>query len=264
MSSHVVKDAEALLARGKSQEARKLLLGAGYGRSLDTQAQQAFERLFPPDAELEKQLQSTLSSLRKGQLEARRKAATWLAREACKESRPAWLGDPRTTAILTEAFKDEDPKVVDEAITAFGATAGLWHEDFRAYPAVLELLKSKSKRTRMWAVHTAWLLAGADALVHLLSLFKDKAEDVRAAAIASPAAVVKGGGAIPAELRQRLRGPLEEALSDKSIDVRMGAISSLEALKDASVIGPLQKALEVETDPIVKEILELTLQRLQG
>lgn len=260
-----IKDAEALSRSGRHDEARELLLAAGFIDAEDAAVQAAYSEMIAPTKELAAKLRGGLRSMLEGADGKRKEAARSLEAELLKsfqKSVERWARDPRTHDALSRAL--DDKATHEHAAVALSRSTTMYFADRRTARRMIPVLASRSKVARQWAIDAVAAVGGDEVWLALLPLANDRTANVRAAV----------GRAIT---RRCARGPWagvqrDEALrvaarllDDEAVDVRECAVGALSHLRvDAAVRAVLEGRLEREDNPIVRDLLESALRSSPG
>jgi HEAT repeat protein len=261
--SRVVAEARQLLADGRKEKARDLLLKAGFGKALDAEAQQAYVELFPVTPALQERLDGVLRRLGDEDPAVRRKASGELARTALSESSiytEEWVKDPRTTEPLLAALNDPSDAVVENVTIALAVFVRRYFPDLRAVPALLPVLQSKKENTRAWAAEAIGILDGKRRLEALLPLLQDRSALVRRRVLT---VLIGFSARLPAASRRLLLEPAVRLLRDKDPQVRAGAASVLRELGDRTALKALEEALTSEKQALTRERVEMAIEVLR-
>lgn len=221
MGGTAITRAQELVDQGKIDEARDVLLEAGFVRSDDEAVQREFVRLIPQSPALAAH-RDILARVSARDAASRYKALNAISREVYQETSPdlkSWLADPRTTDVLIAAAGDNDPKVAQEAAAVLYIVLERYFADLRAFSPLVALLESKRKQTRLYAVFGIAELAHPERWKALLPMFKDRSAEVRKAACR---AIVfnYGPGQASKEIHAALHQHVTELQSDEDASVR--------------------------------------------
>lgn len=248
---------------GKADEARDLLLAAGYEDGLDSTAQAEYAQLFPSSPEIVDKLDEYAARLADPDAKVRVAAAKAIAKEALRESSvraAVWLRNPRTTGLLTDALTDPDPEVHVHATTALAMIALRYFRDRRAIPPILSMLQSPHPLARSWACQAAERLAGAAALEPILPLLEDNNVRVRTSALSAVGGIL--GSGLPSTDRVRVSNALAQMTDDKDLDIRIMVAGHLGAVGDSNSAEVLTSWCKREKDREVKREIRAALTRL--
>jgi len=192
---------------------------------------------------------AAVESLRKHPDAAERLVQTLLedrnpaARESAARTFTSGLSpDPASTTGLTRALADEDAAVRRAAAEALAAQGRIPTEP--------------EERTLYLCAKQDWRgvrQAGPSAMAHLVSLLKDRDENVRLG-------VVKLLGSTRA---RDAAADVSHLLSDTSQEVRLQAAAALAAIGDEQQVGPLRAALAKEGFEEVRREIENAVRRLE-
>lgn len=221
MGGQTIRRAQELVDQGKIEEARDVLLEAGFVHGEDETVQREFVRLIPPSPALVEH-RDVLARASAPDATSRYKALNAISREVYQETSTylkSWLADPRTTDVLIAAAGDNDPKVAQEAAAVLYIVLERYFADLRAFHPLVALLESKRKQTRLYAVFGIAELAHPERWKALLPMFTDRSGEVRKAACR---AIVFNFGPDQAskETHAALKQLVNELLSDEDASVR--------------------------------------------
>jgi HEAT repeat protein len=231
MAGTAIKRAKKLVDLGKIEEARDILLAAGFVSGEDATVQREFVKLIPPSEALAEH-RDVLARVSARTPAARYKALHAIAREVYKETSTylkSWLADPRTTDVLIAAAADPDPKVAQEAACVLYIVLDRYFADRRAFQPLAALLHSKQKQTRLYAVFAIAALDHPDRWNVLLPAFEDRSVDVRKAACRAVVFNYRPGQASKGTLAT-LKQLVDERLSDPVAPVRSMAANARQQL----------------------------------
>jgi HEAT repeat protein len=232
MSPNVIAQARQLLSSKKAGEAKKLLLDQGFVQESDPATQSAYLELIPP-TNAKPELKEPLRRLSSSDRDVRYKAIQVISREMFKESsieRQEWASDPRTTAVLIGLLQDEDKRVVEEVSGILAVILGKYFADLRAFEPLVRLLASGRKQTRVNAVVAIGRLLHPDRWRVLQTMLRDKATEVRRAAVRQVA--IRGAeGRIPDDVLPMLKSELRRLQTDPDSATKGMARTALEKLE---------------------------------
>lgn len=262
----IAERAKALIAEGKQEEARELLLNAASGPEADAEARGAYEQLFPLTPRQKEWVSSTLSRLTSNDAAERAKAARDLCRKATDEAtleQRELIGDPRMMDYILAGFRSADPKVIECATVAISQAALFHYRDWRAWEPVLEQLKSKKPVTRRWAVEASGYLGRGRSLQKILPLLEDSDENVRDQVGRSLTWMLRSDVLTPADKQNLLEAFLPRLSSKKASD-RSYAASVLGMINNPDALEPLKKALKSETGKEPKKWIDYAIRCLEA
>lgn len=173
--------ARQLYNSGRLDDARSLLLAAGFEDGLDPVAQVEYERLFPIPPAIAGRLDEYARALTGSDVKKQIAAVKALAREAAGEvtiARQEWLRQPATTELLTGLLARSGPNEREKILFALGRIFGWYFRDLRALAILLPYLKEGPVDVR-WRACGAVGALGEPALEHLFAALHDKASKVR-------------------------------------------------------------------------------------
>lgn len=262
----VVARARKLISEGEDDDARELLVEAGFTKGEDSRARREYELRFPPGTVLKKHLVGALKQLNSKDRAARKRAIDFVRREAMKEEtieRAEWLSDPKTTQVLIAALADRDPEFVEAVAEALGFILERYLPDLRAFDPLSRLLDSPRQQTRLHAAYGIGFLNHKDRWRVLVPLLKDESRRIRETAAG---AIVEAAmsGQLNAATKRSLRTPLVAALSDEDAEVRMVAANGMREIGDKGNVKELKKALALERVARVKDSLKDALSELKA
>jgi len=165
------------------------------------------------------------------------------AREAAARTFSSGLSpDPASTAGLTRALTDEDAAVRRAAAEALAAQGRIptGPEEKIQYLCAKQDWRSARQ-------------AGQSAMAHLVSLLKDRDENVRLGVVAS----------LGSPRARDAAADVSHLLSDTSQDVRQQAAVALAAIGDERQVGALRAALAKEGFEEVRREIESAIRRLE-
>jgi hypothetical protein len=258
-----VDRARQLYDSGRPEDARSLLLAAGFEDGLDPVAQAEYERLFPIPPVIAGRLAEYARALTGSDVEQQIATVKSLAREAAGEvtiARQAWLGQPATTELLTGSLARSGPTEREKILFALGRIFGWYFRDLRALPTLLPHLREGSADVR-WRACGAVGALGEPALVHLFAALHDKADKVRREALAQIGLTLHRR--LSAQGRGLIRTNLLHELDHPDPVIRVGVAEVLGCVGEGETIATLTAWLKREPDAKVKSAVREAIAQLK-
>lgn len=206
-----------------------------------------------------------LQLLVSGDAAARREAAVALMKDTMRvvnRATDAWATNEAARHQLAEAVYDSDPKVSESAAMALGRIVEAYAHDSALKPALLRQLRHPSFSARRWAIQGLAVLGGEDLSRALLPLTEDPSPVVREVLFAMVARLAKRDHWSAPDKQPWVQAALA-TLDARPITLRNVAVNALAAVGDARVLPALEQAFARETDPIVREAMEVAKQKLR-
>lgn len=255
----VIDAAERLLAQGKTDEGRELLLNRGYVVRSEPLIQKAYVRLVPVGVTLQAVLDEVYPGLDDPSPKVQFDAATTLAREFTKtypRDKVRWMRDPRASEPLIRVVQDADPKVSARALRALSCLVCRYFADQRALPTFVGKLADAKQDIRNDAISGIGCLRHEEGLEHLIGLNDggtevDRAEVARQVAGLAYASVPQVGQYPMAWSdggREFWKRRMAAATRDASAGVRKQAVFALKGFGDRRMLPELKAARQVEQD----------------
>jgi HEAT repeat protein len=256
----IINSARELLAAGKTDDARELLLENGYVTRSEPTIQKAYLHLVPVSATLRAVLDEVYVGLGDRDPKVRFDAASKLVRE-CTKAYPRdnvrWMRDPRASEPLIHAVQDPDTKVSERALRALSCLVCKYFRDQRALPAFVAKLSHAKQDTRNNAISGVGCMGLEEGLEHLINLNdhgteRDRAEVARQIAALAYASEQEMNQYYYMKWteagREFWKGRMVAALRDPFADVRKQAALALKAFGDRKTLPALRAARHSEQD----------------
>jgi HEAT repeat protein len=260
--NEILRSATRLLADGRMDDARELLLVEGYIKRSHPAIQRAYPRLLPEVPTLRTMLTEVYSHLDDPNPKVRLDAATKVYRECAKvypRDNVRWMRDPRATEPLIKAARDPDSRVSERAVKALSCLVCSYFPDQRAVAAFLPKLSDRKQDVRITAIHGIGGLRREDLLEHFVDLFEHGTPQDRAAVASNIAGLALEGWENQNQRPLQWTAPGRRSWTDRMItalrdshpDVRKQAAIALKSFSDRRALAALQASRRVEVDATV-------------
>lgn len=193
------------------------------------------------------------------------------------------IADPDAVPTLVQALlTDEDTVVKGSVVGALARTGEA------AVPALLEILASETYPESAKG-HAAWALSfiGAEAAQYLYPAIESPVPEVRFAVVSAIGGLAQDNDHAFALLVRALQDPAETVraeavaalsridnaaalspllacLDDSDAEIRKSVVRAVMKLQDKTAIGPLQIALDRESQPSIRDAIEMAISQLEG
>ena len=268
--------ARRLLAEGRLDEARELLLIEAFVKRDEPELQTAYLELIPPTPTLLEIQAESYDDLRDPDVKVRLKAATRITRECTKvypRHSVRWMRDPRATAPLMQAAaSDPDAKVADKALQALTCILCSYFPDQRALPVLLSRLKDSRQEARASAIGGLGCLRREELLEPLVDLLERGTERDRDLVVAVVSGLAYETEANMRQLpirwspqgRRRWVARMAAALGDGTASIRRSAAVALKHFMDPSALPTLRAARPNESDPTIAHFIDDAIKTLEA
>jgi HEAT repeats len=268
--------ASRLLAEGRLDEARELLLVEAYVKRDEPTLQATYLNLIPPTPTLLEIQAESYDDLRNPDAKVRLKAATRITRE-CSKVYPRhsvrWMRDPRATApLMQSATSDPDAKVADKTLHALACILCAYFPDQRALPVLLSRLKDTRQEARASAISGLGCLRREELLDHFVDLLERGTTRDRELVIGTVSGLAYETEAnlrqLPmqwtVENRRRWVARMVVALGDEAASIRRPAAVALKCFMDPSALPALRAARPIETDATIAYFIDDAIKTLEA
>jgi hypothetical protein len=268
--------ASRLLAEGRLDEARELLLVEAYVKRDEPTLQATYLNLIPPTPTLLEIQAESYDDLRNPDAKVRLKAATRITRE-CSKVYPRhsvrWMRDPRATApLMQSATSDPDAKVADKTLHALACILCAYFPDQRALPVLLSRLKDTRHETHPSAISGLGCLRREELLDHFVDLLERGTTRDRELVIGTVSGLAYETEAnlrqLPmqwtVENRRRWVARMVVALGDEAASIRRPAAVALKCFMDPSALPALRAARPIETDATIAYFIDDAIKTLEA
>jgi hypothetical protein len=257
-----------LLAEGRLDDARELLLVEAYVKRDEPTLQAAYLELIPPTPTLLEIQAESYDDLRDPDPKVRLKAATRITRECTKvypRHSVRWMRDPRATAPLIQAAaSDPDAKVADKTLLALSCILCSYFPDQRALPVLLSRLNDTRQEARASAIGGLGSLRREELLDPLVDLLERGTERDRVLVVAVVSGLAYETEANMRQLpirwspqgRRRWVALMVVALGAKAATIRRPAAVALKCFMDPSALPALRAARPIETDATIAYFID--------